>query len=289
MNKFSCIMLLVFLSSIAKADILYQDVDSDSFRSELLSYDYNRLESEAYKRNAREDFFLGYVYYYGQDEKGIEKNLCKAYKYLESASSSGIADADFIIAAMYYNGQCVDKNIKMSGAVLEKSANEGYVSSQSLMGRAYMNDYAKELFDEDYSKARFWLKKAAVTGDAPSAIGLSYLYEKGKGGTESPEEAFRWRLKSTTLKYGRFSMGYFNTLARYYEEGYGTDVDFVQAYKYYDLCGSIGARGKRRVSKLMTVEQLNEAGRQSRQWQEDNNHYGPGYNGLQHQADGSYR
>tara|TARA_B100001179_G_C18194836_1_gene234593 strand:+ start:69 stop:338 length:270 start_codon:yes stop_codon:yes gene_type:complete len=81
----------------------------------------------------------------------------------------------------------------------------------------------------------------------------------------------------------------FNRLARYYEEGIGTDIDLVQAYKYYDLLSPGSAPDKARLEAQMTPEQIQEAIRLSRQWQDEHNIFVPSYYGLEYQEDGSFQ
>lgn len=81
----------------------------------------------------------------------------------------------------------------------------------------------------------------------------------------------------------------FRSLAKYYEEGVGTDIDLVQAYKYYDLLSPGSASDKARLEAQMTPEQIREAIRLSRQWQEEHNIFVPSYYGLEYQEDGTFQ
>ncbi len=138
-------------------------------------------------------------------------------------------------------------------------------------------------------KAVYWLEKAAISGDQVSAAVLSSLYYKGDKVSKSEESAFHWRLSATRAKYGDNELGNFLWLGRFYERGVGVKRDIVQAYKCYDLSGTAGSKGKERVAEEMTQDQIDEATRQSRAWQEEHNIYVPSYSGLEHQSDGSYQ
>ncbi|MFP3441885.1 SEL1-like repeat protein, partial [Pantoea sp. SIMBA_133] len=87
-------------------------------------------------------------------------------------------------------------------------------------------------------------------------------------------KAFEWISKVEELPYGD-PMDGFSGLAKVYEEGIGTDVDLVQAYKYYDLLSPGSAPDKARLEEQMTPEQIQEAIRLSRQWQEEQNIFVP--------------
>ncbi|WP_162619919.1 hypothetical protein [Salinicola acroporae] len=48
-------------------------------------------------------------------------------------------------------------------------------------------------------------------------------------------------------------------------------MDLVSAYKYYDLSGTARVDDKQRIAKEMTQEQIDEAIRQSKEWQKEHN------------------
>ncbi|WP_404983823.1 tetratricopeptide repeat protein [Cobetia marina] len=288
-NRSLCsLFLLIFISCATQADILHQDNDTNSFDDDYSSFDYISLSTKE-NRTPVESYYLGIAYLRNYDHVLEAKNNCKAFENFEFAADNNIVDAIFVLGTMYYNGACVERDVDKAGELFIEAGSKGYVQAQALLARAYWGENTRDLFVTDLAEAKKWLKKAAENGDAPSAIGLAYFYEHGLAGDENPSLAFKWRLKASSLPYGEFSLGYFQPLGRYYEKGYGTEVDLIQAYKYYDLSGSIGGAGRSRLSKKMTNEQIAEARQQSRQWQEEHRHFNPGYNGLQRQSDGSYR
>ncbi|MBU3009728.1 tetratricopeptide repeat protein [Cobetia amphilecti] len=283
------IFIILFSVNPASAKVYYQTNNVKAFSEEYASYNYSDLIAKGKARTIREEYFLSYAYLRNKNNVFEDVDYCKAMDGFKIASKNDVADASYVVAIMYYNGLCVDQDLEKARKYLILSGSRNYVQAQALLGRAYWGENVRDLFAKDTVKARHWLEKAANNGDAPSAIGLSYLYEHGLGGDENPELAFKWRRKASSLPYGEFAMAYFQPLARYYENGYGTEADLVQAYKYYDLSGSVGGAGRSRVSKKMTNEQIAEARQQSRHWQEENRRFNPGYNSLQHQPDGSYR
>ncbi|KJZ05241.1 hypothetical protein TW86_21385 [Halomonas sp. S2151] len=97
-----------------------------------------------------------------------------------------------------------------------------------------------------------------------------------------------WLLKMDGMTYGDEMVG-FTSLGGFYEEGIGTDIDLVQAYKYYDLLSPGSAPDKARLEEKMTPEQIREAIRLSREWQEEHNIYVPSYYGLEYQEDGTFQ
>lgn len=102
------------------------------------------------------------------------------------------------------------------------------------------------------------------------------------------DESFKWVEKGLYAKYDTSGIAPY-IAAEYYEKGWGVDKNLVLAYKYYDLSGTAGSKGKSRVSKNMSDAEIEEAIKQSRAWQEEHNTFVPSYYGLKHQSDGSYR
>ena len=100
--------------------------------------------------------------------------------------------------------------------------------------------------------------------------------------------SFEIALSVESKPYGDDMVG-LDTLAFFYEKGIGTDINVVQAYKYYDLLSPGSAPDKARLEEKMTPEQIREAIRLSRQWQEEHNIFVPSYYGLEYQEDGSFQ
>ncbi|MGS0467992.1 hypothetical protein ACU8V3_13290 [Cobetia marina] len=62
-------------------------------------------------------------------------------------------------------------------------------------------------------------------------------------------------------------------IGRYYEKGIGTNIDLVQAYKYYDQLQPAKDKDKIRIMKSMTNEEIAKAKRLSLELQEETNTY----------------
>lgn len=172
---------------------------------------------------------------------------------------------------MYYNGDCVDKDITRSRRLITETAQEGFILSQRMLGRAYWGEEWQEIGPKDMDKAVYWLSKAGDAGDTQSAGNLAYIYKSGDGVSIDNSKSFYWIKKSAFSKFEPDGGVGFTALAEYYEKGIGTKVNLIKAYKYYDLYGSAGVEGKQRVAKEMTQEQIDEATRLSEQWQKENN------------------
>lgn len=220
-----------------------------------------------------------------------EPEHARGLNMLQEAWRLGVVDAGYSLFTVYYKGIGIRKNIPLSLAYLEASAEKGYIQSQKDLAYAYRGTidgpYPRGIVEEDIERARFWFTKAAEQGDAESATQLAGIYHKGQGVPQNDRAAFEWLKRAETMPFdGDLSH---SGLAICYEQGIGTEIDLVQAYKYYDLQGSAGVPDKRRLEARMMPEQVQQAIALSRAWQEEHRTFVPSYYGLEHQPDGSYK
>jgi len=283
------IIALILSSGIAQAEILFHDPTGKEFGAAIDKLSENELKDLSTPNANRKKLFLGIFYIRGASEFNVEKDCEKAVDLLQDAWESGISDAGYVLATMYYNGVCTDKDIDKTRELASQAAMEGYILAERMVGRAYWGREWEKLYPRDMNKAILWLSKAGNAGDRQSAANLAYIYREGIGVKKDEKKSFSWLKKAVFAKYTEAKGIGFSSLAEYYEKGMGTEIDLVKAYKYYDLTGTAGVEGKQRVAKEMTQEQIDEAVRQSRAWQEENNIYLPSYHGLERQADGTYR
>ncbi|MBZ9556828.1 MULTISPECIES: tetratricopeptide repeat protein [unclassified Modicisalibacter] len=217
------------------------------------------------------DYTMGLRYLNGDKESGITVDYKKAIYHLKKAWNKGVIDAGYSLSTMYYNGQLVEKDLDKVRELLLKSGKKGYVKSQRTLGQSYWGKTLNDVFEKDIESAIYWLKKAASQGDSQSAASLSAIYKNGDGVDQDESLSFKWRKQAALSEKAGYNPGQFYVLATYYEKGIGTEKNLVKAYKYYDLSGTAGVKGKQRIAKEMTQEQIDEALRESNAWQEENN------------------
>ncbi|MCE3027509.1 tetratricopeptide repeat protein [Salinicola sp. DM10] len=261
---------LLLWSPSAFSITLYNDPSGQEMLDETIHWSFKEMEEKSKGGDLKGEYILAINYMNGSNRRGIKKDKEKAVAMLKDLWGRGVADAGYSLFSIYYNGFGTGDNRKAALDYLKESAEKGYALSQRTLAEAYRGKDYEGLVDKDYDKAMYWYEKAVDNGDKRSAIALASMYYHGEGVEKNNNKTFEWALRCTQLKYGTITAG-FSTLAKFYEEGIGTDVDLVQAYKYYDLQGSAGAEGKQRLSKQMTKEQIEEARRQSLEWQKEHN------------------
>ncbi|MBR9878320.1 MULTISPECIES: tetratricopeptide repeat protein [unclassified Halomonas] len=218
----------------------------------------------------------------------VEVNPSLARRKLIDAWRLGVVDAGFYLYEAYLHGDSGIISLELAGDYLKASANLGFLRSEQKLGFLYSGYSPKGVVNEEFSKAVFWFTRAAEKGDKVSAVSLAWIYYEGLGVEQSDDMTFKWLLEAESLPYGNEFEG-FSGLAKAYEEGIGTEVDLVQAYKYYDLLSPGRSQERARIEAQMTSEQIREAIRLSRQWQEEHNIFVPSYYGLEYQEDGSFQ
>ncbi|USZ50666.1 tetratricopeptide repeat protein [Halomonas sp. DN3] len=211
-----------------------------------------------------------------------------AVELLETSWGLGVVDAGYDLYKIFYNGidVCIDRELGVQ--YLVSSASSGYAKSQEVLAQAYGGKVLQDSFDEDYAQSFFWFMKAASQGDKLSTVNVSLMLHEGLGVERDDELSFEWLSKVEDMPYGDEVTG-LRKLAEFYELGIGTKVDVVQAYKYYDLVTPASAPDIARLEAQMTPEQIQEAIRLSRQWQEEHNIFVPSYYGLEYQEDGTFQ
>lgn len=247
---------------------------------------------EIYDRsNLGEPYFVyleGVLSYGGITGHDITRDLGKAVDLIENSWGLGVIDSGFDLYKFYSNGNGVCKNSDRAMTYLRASAELGYIKSQRTLGDVYRGVEFVPGIDKNFYLSYHWYEQAAVQGDRVSALNLAGLLHEGKGVEQDDDAAFYWLKEIDHMDYGDEMIGFW-TLGLFYENGNGTNVDFVQAYKYYDLISPAGDDDKARLEEQMTPEQIQEAIRLSRQWQEEHNIFVPSYYGLEYQEDGTFQ
>lgn len=132
----------------------------------------------------------------------IDEDYQSALISLTPLAKEGDAEAQFLLALMYRNGEGVNKDEKaalMWIQSIHELAEKGDLKAQWLLGRKYQFGDNVPLNEE---RAFYWYEKAADEGYADAEFHLSRLYLRGNCGLEqSFELADYWLAKSVEHKH----------------------------------------------------------------------------------------
>ncbi|WP_110688085.1 tetratricopeptide repeat protein [Salinicola aestuarinus] len=271
MKRLILVVLLFLHSSVALAEILFQDPTGKELNAAFDALSEEQVKNLSPPRVSEKQYLLGLLYLNGDEEFHVEQNCQKAFELLTDAWEGDVVDAGHALATMYYHGVCTEENVDMARELATQAAQEGYILAQRMLGMAYVGADWEELYPYNIEEGIFWLSEAGNAGDMKAAAHLAGMYDSGDGVPKSEKKYFEWLKKAVFTKFEERNIAGFPALANCYETGKGTDVNLTKAYKYYDLSGSAGVEDKQRIADQMTQDQIDEAVRQSQAWQEEHN------------------
>ena len=152
---------------------------------------------------------------------------------------------------------------------LRLAAEQGDASAQFALGGKY---YAGEGVPQDYQEAMKWFRLAAEQGDASAQGSLGAMYYIGEGVPKDDVEAVYW----LRLAAGQGQTPAQGALGAMYMNGQGVPQDDETAHVWFNIAAS-RSTGEQRdeyveardaVAERMTREQLAEAQRRAREWDE---------------------
>jgi TPR repeat protein len=150
-----------------------------------------------------------------QGDGGVTPDFVKK---LDKQSKDGDDAATHTLGMIYFYGEGVKQDYRKSAEYLGRSADAGFVPSQSFLGYLYENGFGVK---EDVGKAVGLYTKAAEAGDTLAQLSLGALYFHGKKAPEDPSKAFSWLSKAA----GSGDYQALLLLSQLYAEGKGTPAD----------------------------------------------------------------
>jgi len=123
----------------------------------------------AEKGDSQSQANLAALYFQGQ---GVTKDLQKAFYWFEKAANQDLPDAVFFVGYMYLNGVGTAKNPRKAAELYIKAANLGVAAAQKMVGAMYENG---AFLEKNLSKAIEWYRKAARQGDEEARQQLTRL------------------------------------------------------------------------------------------------------------------
>lgn len=108
---------------------------------------------------------------------------------LTSNERAEMADAQYALGLLYWNGRGVAVDFPRSAEWLQQAAEMGHAEAQLKLGYMYINGKG---MPQNYPLAKKWLKASAEQGNMDAQYNLAVLYYKGLGGAQSLPEARHW-------------------------------------------------------------------------------------------------
>ena len=135
---------------------------------------------------------------------------------LTSRAQSGGAEAQYQLALVYGAGRIVPRDEVTSQRWMMKSAEQGYVPAETMIGCSYLNNHTTGAVP-NYAEGEKWLLSAAMHGDAEAQFWLGLGYDRGYLGRTDYQESLRWLRISAArgLPDAQFALGWM------YEDGHG--------------------------------------------------------------------
>ncbi len=147
-----------------------------------------KLRMAAATGNAQAQFIVASRFLDGEH---VDRDFAQAAQWYAKAASAGLAPAQYRMATLFERGKGVDKDIKQALTWYEKAAQLGNVRSMHNTAVIYAGTDAGK---PDYEKAYKWFALAANHGLKDSEFNLAILLERGLGVKADPAEAMFWYL-----------------------------------------------------------------------------------------------
>ena len=113
----------------------------------------------------------------------------KAASLVRPLAEQGVAEAQFMLGTMYFDGQGVPQDHAEAFKWLRRAALQGIAESQYVLGIMYDQG---EGIREDDAEAVKWYRLAADQGNVNAQYNLAIMYDQGGGIREDDAEAVKW-------------------------------------------------------------------------------------------------
>lgn len=184
---------------------------------------------------------------------GTEKNYLKAFE-LQKELSIGRLDQLYYLGTMYLDERNPLKDDRKSFEIFKYISEKYHEGYSDLTEKGFMYDFEKEFIassqaklgglylygvgtTKDYTKAIYWLKKAANQNNSEAEYQLGEVYYFGYGLGKDYKTAFDWYMKSiSTNKLDsnvQYSLGYM------YEYGQGVAKSYEKALEHYQIAADL--------------------------------------------------
>lgn len=162
-----------------------------------------------------------------------KKEFSRAMKIALSLAQQGIANAEYLVGAMYLEGEGVENDFGKAFTWFSKAAEHGDADGQVALARMYRNGLGTQ---RDFPQALRWFGEAANSGSSEGAFEMANMFFSGEGTPQNYSEAVRWFKVSADRRHALASFH----LGVLYAEGKGVEKDLESAFFYLSNAHRLG-------------------------------------------------
>ena len=187
----------------------------------------------------------GKVYKQAQEQYFNRRNYKAAHRFYLSAARLGHAEAQSVVAYMYYIGQGITRDTGQAFAWNRRAAELGNAAAKTTLAHLYTLGQGTR---KDYALAIIWAGRAVIAGSLRGYCHLGNLHSKGFGVAKDDKAAFKYFLAGAR-KRDRWCM--FET-GKAYETGAGVQRNRARALRWYRLSADKGdSRAREALRRLL--------------------------------------
>jgi hypothetical protein len=168
-----------------------------------------------------------------------------AHRIYLSAARLGHADAQSVVAYMYYIGQGVKRDYARAFRWNRRAAELGNAAAKTTLAHLYTLGQGTK---KDYALAIIWAGRAVIAGSLRGYCHLGNLHSKGLGVPRNDKLAFNY-FRAGAQKRDRWCMF---EVGKAYENGAGVQRNRAQAVRWYRLSADKGdSRAREALKRLL--------------------------------------
>lgn len=166
---------------------------------------------------------------------GVEKNNTVAFEWYRKSADAGFDSGQFNLGSMYYLGTGCEKDLSKAFYWFNKAASQNLSEAQEMVAWCYFDG---EGVTKDVKKALEFIDKAAQTGDAGTMCSAGIMFSQDTS-YKDYDKAVYWTKQAVVQNNAKA----YNSMGWFYENGYGVEKDFGQAFAHYKKAADLGDSG----------------------------------------------
>jgi TPR repeat protein len=144
--------------------------------------------------HAKAQYNLGLLYLGGM---GVDKDLTRSIEWFTKSATQGEKDAQYLLGILYLNDTNVAReDIAAIFQVISEAAEQNNTQAKFALGLLFLMGLDNIKIDGDAEMAFMWLKKSAEQGNITTQTIIGMCYEKGIGIEKDISEAIKWHIKA---------------------------------------------------------------------------------------------